>query len=162
MSRNDRQSTYFGYYEAGNTAKKIRYSYTDYEYEFEEDTRSVKSADKRQLRAQGLSRTYGFFLVFMAMVLLVGCIIYLDLRNDITAQQKTITGMESELSALRLKNDEELDRIEGAVDMEKIKKIAMEELGMTYPDSGQVVDIEGGAGDYVRQYKDIPEKKEKR
>ena len=38
-----------------------------------------------------------------------------------------------------------------------IKKIAMEELNMTYPASDQVIGIESGAGDYVRQYKEIPE-----
>ncbi len=160
MKKKNESIYYYGYYNDGSTAKKPKYHYD--EYEAEEERYEKKLNDKRQARIQLASRAYGFFLVFMAMVLLVVCIIYLDLRNDITAQQKTITGMESELSTLRQKNDEELDRIEGAVDMEKIKKIAMDELNMTYPESGQVVDIEGGAGDYVRQYKDIPEKKEKK
>ena len=40
--------------------------------------------------------------------------------------------------------------------MEEIKKIAMNELHMKYPDSGQVAVTESNDSDYVRQYKDIP------
>ncbi|MBO4374533.1 MAG: hypothetical protein J5829_05460 [Lachnospiraceae bacterium] len=159
--KNSAQSIYYyGYYDDGNTVRKQKHRYDD--YEFKPERPKARPRDVRALKAQGLSVAYGFFLVTMAMVLLVGCIIYLNLRNDITAQQKTIVGMEKELGALRQKNDEELDRIEGAIDMEKIKQTAMDELGMTYPESGQVVDIEGGAGDYVRQYQDIPEEVRKK
>ncbi|MBO6111736.1 MAG: hypothetical protein J6P45_01645 [Lachnospiraceae bacterium] len=145
------------YYEEGNTVRKRR---EDYRY-YEPVVRKQNTPVKRTTRAQSVSRAYGFFLVLMAGVLLAGCIVYLNIRNDITAQQKEINGLESELSALRLKNDEEYDRIEGNVDMEAIKRIAMDELNMTYPNSDQVIDIAGGAGDYVRQYKDIPEDEEK-
>ena len=149
------------YYEDGNTVRKIDTYYEEgyydrYAEDFEE-RESTKKVRRAGLQKGGqLSRAYGFFLVAMAGLLLFGCIIYLNLRNEITAQQKEIIGLESEYSALKIKNDEELDRIEGNVDMEKIKRIAMDELGMTYPDSGQVVDIESNAGDYVRQYNDIP------
>ena len=160
MKKSAESIYFYGYYDDGNTVRKQKQVYDD--YKFQEETPRTRPRDVRELKSQGLSVAYGFFLVTMAMVLLVGCIIYLNLRNDITAQQKTIAGMEKELGALRQKNDEELDRIEGSIDMEKIKQIAMDELGMTYPDSGQVVDIEGGAGDYVRQYQDIPEKVEKK
>ncbi|MCR5650420.1 MAG: hypothetical protein K6F86_04500 [Lachnospiraceae bacterium] len=160
MKKGPESIYYYGYYDDGNTVRKKKHIYDD--YEFQEEIPKAKPRDVRALKAQGLSMAYGFFLVVMAMVLLVGCIMYLNLRNDITAQQKTIAGMEKELGTLRQKNDEELDRIEGAIDMEEIKRIAMDELGMTYPQSGQVVDIEEGAGDYVRQYQDIPEKVEKK
>ena len=60
---------------------------------------------------------------------------------------------------MKLANDEEYDRIMGSVDMEEIKKIAMNELHMKYPDSGQVSNmIESTDSDYVRQYKEIPKK----
>lgn len=160
MKKNTESINFYGYYDDGNTVRKQKHSYD--EYVFQEEKPRTRPRDVRELKAQGLSVAYGFFLVTMATVLLVGCIVYLNLRNDITAQQKTIAGMEKELGALRQKNDEELDRIEGSIDMERIKQIAMDELGMTYPDSGQVVDIEGGTGDYVRQYQDIPEKAEKK
>ncbi len=140
------------HYQQGNTARKL----DRYYYEEPEEKESTKKI-RRGRGVTTVSRAYGFFMLLMAGVLLAGCIIYLDIRNDITNQQKEIAGLEREYSALKMKNDEELDRIEGAVDMEKIKKIAMDELGMKYPDSGQVIGIESGAGDYVRQYQEIPE-----
>ncbi len=140
-------------YEYSSTARKL----DSYYYNEPVEKESTKKMKRGRDVSHTLSRAYGLFLVFMAGVLLAGCIMYLDIRNDITNQQKEIAGLEREYSSLKLKNDEEFDRIEGAVDMEKIKKIAMDELGMKYPDSGQVIGIESGAGDYVRQYKEIPE-----
>ena len=58
---------------------------------------------------------------------------------------------------MRLSNDEQLARIESAVDIEKVKQIAIEELGMTYAKEGQVVTISGEGSDYVRQLADLPE-----
>lgn len=144
-------------YENGSAARKL----DDYWYEEPAERESTKKVRKQRGTTRTLSRAYGLFLVFMAGLLLTGCIMYLNVRNDITNQQKEIARLESELSNLTMKNNEELDRIEGAVDMEKIKKIAMEELGMTYPASDQVIGIESGAGDYVRQYKEIPEDEKK-
>ena len=64
--------------------------------------------------------------------------------------------LQSKVSSLKLENDEEYDRIMGNVDMEEIKRIAMNELHMKYPDSGQVEITESTDSDYVRQYKEIP------
>ena len=70
-------------------------------------------------------------MIAMLFVLVTGCLYYLNLRTELTQQQKEITELESELSLLKLKNAEEYDRIMGAVDMEQVKRIAMEDLGMT-------------------------------
>ena len=47
-------------------------------------------------------------------------------------------------------------RIMSSVDMEEIKTRAIEDLGMQYAEQGQVVEVPGVAGDYVRQYKTMP------
>ena len=39
--------------------------------------------------------------------------------------------------------------------MEEIKRVAIEELGMTYAREGQVVVIESEGSDYVRQLKSL-------
>ena len=99
---------------------------------------------------------YVAFLLLMAGVLFVGCTMYINLRNEITSRQKSVESLQSRVAALKLENDEEYDRIMGNVDMEEIKKIAMNELHMKYPDSGQVSITESTDTDYVRQYKEIP------
>ena len=94
----------------------------------------------------------------MAGVLFIGCTAYINLRNNLIANQKEVERLESRVAALRLENEEEYDRIMGAVDMEEIKRVAMNELNMKYPDSGQVSVTESHDSDYVRQYKEIPKK----
>ena len=84
------------------------------------------------------------------------CVKYLGLQSDITSRQRHISTMESDLNDKKLANDEEYARIMGAVDLEKIKAIAMNELGMSYPSKDQIVSFQDGDSDYVRQYADIP------
>ena len=65
--------------------------------------------------------------------------------------------MESQLNALKLDNDEEYSRITSSVDLEEVKRIAIQELGMKYAEEGQIVIVEGGGSDYMRQMADIPQ-----
>ena len=62
-----------------------------------------------------------------------------------------IAALESELNDMKLANDEQLERINSALDMEEVKRIAVEELGMTYAKEGQVIVVSGEGSDYVRQ-----------
>ena len=109
-------------------------------------------------RAAHMNFGYVAFLIIMAGVLFIGCTAYINLRNNLIANQKEVERLESRVAALRLENEEEYDRIMGAVDMEEIKRVAMNELNMKYPDSGQVSVTESHDSDYVRQYKEIPKK----
>jgi hypothetical protein len=69
----------------------------------------------------------------------------------------TISSLESELNDKRLANDETYNKIMSSVDLEEIKRIAVNELGMKYAKEGQVIEYTGEGNDYVRQYSDIPE-----
>ena len=44
-----------------------------------------------------------------------------------------------------------------AVDLEEVRRVAVEELGMVYADSSQVITYTRENSDYVRQLKDIPD-----
>lgn len=84
------------------------------------------------------------------------CIYYLNVRAEMTKQLKQISALEAELTDLESDNNETYNRISNATDLDEIKRIAMEELGMVYASEEQVVLYEEEDGDYVRQYKDIP------
>lgn len=151
------------YYIDGNTVRKREYAPRETRRPRTDRHRGQERHEKKtQVRVQTFSLGYILFLICMILVLMGGCIYYLELRNDLTRRQKEITELESTLNTLRLKNDEEYDRIIGAVDMEMVKKTAMEDLGMTYPGAEQVVGISGTGGDYVRQYKEIPKDERKK
>lgn len=138
----------------GNTVRQLERVYR------EPFSRPVsETVRKNREKAAHMNVGYVAFLLLMAGILFVGCTAYINLRNQITEKQKTVEGLQSKVAAMKLANDEEYDRIMGSVDMEEIKKIAMNELHMKYPDSGQVSNmIESTDSDYVRQYKEIPKK----
>ena len=101
----------------------------------------------------------GYVLFLSCAVIAAGFIltIYIGLQSDITNSIKNISRLESQLNALKLDNDEEHSRITSSVDLEEVKRIAIQELGMKYAEEGQIVIVEGGGSDYMRQMADIPQ-----
>lgn len=79
------------------------------------------------------------------------------LQSDITNSIKNISRLESRLNTLKLDNDEEYSRITSNIDLEEVKRIAIQELGMKYAEEGQIVTVTGGGSDYMRQVADIPQ-----
>ena len=99
------------------------------------------------------------FVMFLAIAVAMVCLMltgYLDMRADLVISTKRVAALEQELNNMRLANDEELERIESSINLEEIKQIAVEELGMTYAKSGQVVTISDEGSDYVRQLQELP------
>lgn len=135
----------------GNTVRELEREYIKPFKKPVSDT-----VQKNREKAAHMNAGYVAFLLLMAGILFIGCTAYINLRNEITEKQKNVERLQSRVAALKLENDEEYDRIMGNVDMEEIKKIAMNELHMKYPDSGQVEIMASNDTDYVRQYKEIP------
>lgn len=96
-------------------------------------------------------------LVTLAVIVMFAllCYQYVALRTDIVSLTGSIGDKEIELDRLTLENDEEYDRIISGVDIDEIRRTALDELGMVYPDSGQVITFHADADDYVRQYSDF-------
>lgn len=114
------------------------------------------TARKNRDKAAYMNLGYVMFLAAAVMAMGFICIQYLQLQADITGRVRNISKLESTLNDLKLANDEEYARIMGSVDLEEIKRVAMEELGMKYASESQIVTYSGDSSDYVRQYKDIP------
>ena len=62
----------------------------------------------------------------------------------------------SQLTELKLANDNAYEETLSSVDMEEVKRIAVNDLGMTYADEGQIITYSNQDGDYIRQYTEIP------
>lgn len=98
---------------------------------------------------------YVLFLIGAILCTAMLLISYVKLQSELTITKKQVASMESELNALRTSNDEMLKRVNSSVNMDEIKRIAVEELGMTYASEGQVIVITDEGSDYVRQLKSI-------
>lgn len=122
----------------------------------EKQLRRVEHANRRNRdKARHMNFGYVMFLsiaLFLTAMTLLG---YIKARSELTVSIKNVAKLESELHTLTLTNDENLDRINEAVNVEDIKRIAVEELGMSYAKEGQVIVIEDEGSDYVRQLQEL-------
>lgn len=154
---NRREYTYTarsGAYVQGNAARRL-----EEELYAPRQPKGQRNHTARKNREKAYHMSFGYVLFLSCALLSAGVILmgYIGLQADITNSIKTISSMESELNALKLKNDEEYSRITSSVDLEEVKRIAIQELGMQYAQEGQIVVFSGEGSDYVRQIADIPE-----
>ena len=142
------------YYVQGNVVRKL-----DVTREIERQPQKRVSNTTRKNREKARHMNAGY-VAFLCMALIATGIIlvnYIGLQSDITNSVQHISALESELNDLKLANDEEYSRITSSVDLEEIKRIAIQELGMQYAEEGQVVTFASENSDYVKQMADIPQ-----
>lgn len=115
------------------------------------------TARKNREKAEHMSPGYVLFLSLALIAtgfILVG---YVRLQSDITNRIGHISALERELNDLRLANDEEYNRITSSIDLEEVRRIAVQELGMRYAEEGQIVSFTSENNDYVKQLSLIPD-----
>lgn len=140
-------------YVYGNTVRKL-----DVTTAIEEKPIRKLSNTARKNREKAAVMSLGYVLFLVTAMAVAACVLigYIRLQSDNTMAIEKIAAMESELNDLRLKNNEEYSRAVSNVDLEEVKRIAIEELGMKYAEEGQVIKVEGAKDDYVRQYNEMP------
>ena len=108
--------------------------------------------------ARSNAMDFGFLLFGLAALVIMGLVLvqYLSLTNSVATALKDIAAKEDQLSDLRLENDERLNGIETSIDLEEIKRIAMQDLGMRYAQEEQVYTYGTELENYVVQYRDVP------
>lgn len=123
-----------------------------------ENAYDLRGGKKKHRRAHHISMTIPHMI--LAIICMAGMFMiiseYLDIHSRIQSEQYAIMQLKSELNDKKVSNEEEYGRIMGSIDIEEIKAVAMNELGMKYPDTSQIVEFTDNNDDFVRQYKDIP------
>ena len=141
-------------YIQGSTVRKL-----DVTREIEQSPKKKLSNTARKNREKAEHMSAGYVLFLSLALVATGCILvgYIKLQSDITNSIKNIARLETQLNDLRLANDEEYNRITSRVDLEEVRRIAIQELGMQYAKEGQIVTFESENNDYVKQIAAIPE-----
>ena len=131
----------------GSAARKV-----DLQRQLEEAPRrqSVEVRKNRE-KAHHMSAGYVFFLVTALFASAFILINYIQLQAELTNLTKTVATKESELNSLKISNDETYNRIINRVDLEEVRRIAVEELGMVYAQEGQIIVYENETNDYMRK-----------
>ena len=127
-----------GYYVQGSTVRKLDIA-------------------RDREKAEHMSAGYVLFLSVALMATAWILIGYIRLQSDITHSIENISKLENNLNDLRIANDEEYNRITSSIDLEEVRRIAIQELGMKYAEEGQIVTYESESSDYVKQLAPIPE-----
>lgn len=137
----------------GNTARKVQ----TLEYpsrERQPERRERRHAEKSNV--QYVNVLYMIFLAAASCMVLWSCVNYLQLQAETTSRVKHIASLETELEDLRKENNDNYTRIMTSVDLDHIRDVAINELGMVYAEPNQVILYDGGTDDYVRQSGSIP------
>ena len=141
-------------YVDGNTVRKLQ---TAPQREVRQRQAVSSATRKNREKAMQMNMSYVLFLTVAAVVTVMVCINYLKLQAENITLQKSATSLNVELSAMKLENDSEYNRITSSVDLEHVKDVAMNELGMGYASKSQIETYTIEDSDYVRQYSDVPE-----
>lgn len=113
------------------------------------------AAIRSREKVMHMNRRYALFLGLLVAAMTLSLIGYIKLMSDISATNRKISTLESQLSELRSSNNEVYNEITGNVDLEEIRRIAIDEFGMNYADQDQIVVYSESKGDSVRQIADI-------
>lgn len=105
----------------------------------------------------GMSLASLFVLAAAIAITLYVCVDYLKLHYAVAEMDKTIVKLDSEVTTLRNKNNAAYEAINMTYDMEYVYQVAVQELGMVYPNNNTIISYESADNSYVRQYADIPD-----
>ena len=122
----------------------------------EKKRKSHYQVRRNQEKALQIDLPYLVVLTIASCCTLLICVNYLQVRSDMTSRMDHIKDLELELDALKDENDTLETRINTAVDLDYVYKVATEELGMVYANKDQVLLYQQTESEYVRQYEDIP------
>ena len=98
-----------------------------------------------------MNRRYAFFMAFLVVAMTLCLIGYIKLMSDISATNKRIASLESQVAEMKSSNNEVYNELTGNIDLEEIRRIAIDEFGMKYADQDQIVVYSDTKGDSVRQ-----------
>lgn len=114
-----------------------------------------RTAPQRRQKVQAKPYPVNMPLLVLSIVAFVALgammIQYIRLNSEITAITAANTKLESQISDLRAENDEYYGRIMNSVDLEKVREVAIMDLGMVYASEGQVITYDSHMDDYVEQ-----------
>lgn len=156
MKRNVRTTAYRTEVE-GNVVRKL----SAVPQHREEIDRPVEVPRRRRKQEKNtLSIPYCMFLAAACILTLTLGAYYLQQQALSTSTQKKIASLESELAELKKDNADNLNRIETSVNLEEIRDIAINELGMVYATEENVVLYKNTSQNYVSQYEEVPQEEE--
>ena len=111
---------------------------------------------KNRRKAMRMNPAYVMFLSFAAVAALVVCVWYLQVRAELTSRTEHITELQQELADAKEENTTRYNVVMDSVNLEEVRDRAINDLGMGYATSDQIIEYQNPVNDYVKQYESIP------
>lgn len=152
------------HYVNGNTvrqlsAQPVRREMPD-KRKIEEDQqkrRRKNAARRNRERALYMSRGYVAFLSICVAVVAFASVALIRIQSQVTQRMENIASLESQITDLKANNDARYKEIITSVDLNYIKDVAMNQLGMKYASKEQIIYFSVEKDNFMDQYSDIPE-----
>ena len=119
--------------------------------------RRRNAARRNRERALYMSKGYMVFLTACVIAVAVSAVSLIQMQSQVSQRMKHIAAMESQLTDMKADNDARYKEIATSVDLEYIKDVAINELGMNYATAEQLIYFSVDNKNFMDQYVDIPE-----
>ena len=152
------------YYVNGNTvremealpARRERIDRTKIQEE-QQKKRRRNAARRNRERALHMSRGYVAFLTLCVGVMAFAAVALIQIQSQVTQRMEHIAALESQITDLKADNDARYKEIITSVDLDYIKDVAINQLGMKYATEDQIIYYSVENNNFMDQYSDIPE-----
>ena len=119
--------------------------------------RRRNAARRNRERALHMSRGYVAFLSLCVAVVAFAAVALVQTQSQVTQRMEHIAALESQITDLKADNDARYKEIITSVDLDYIKDVAINELGMQYAAEDQIIYYSVESDNFMDQYSDIPE-----
>lgn len=99
---------------------------------------------------------YVLFLTIVTVAMFHIWSSYIQIQTEVDERLRNISSMEAKIESLKQTNDTEYARINSSIDLDEIRRIAIEELGMVYASKDQVKNYKDTENEYMKQYEELP------
>ena len=119
--------------------------------------RRRNAARRNRERALHMSKGYVAFLTLCVGIVAFAAVALVQIQSQVTQRMEHIAALESQITDLKADNDARYKEIVTSVDLDYIKDVAMNQLGMKYATEDQIIYYSVENNNFMDQYSDIPE-----
>lgn len=151
------------YYVYGNTVRELeqpvrRERRSREEIETARRKKNRRNATRRNReRVLRMNKGYVVFLSLCVLLSAFAAVSLIQMQSQMSQRMKNVANLESQIANLRADNDAKYKELTTSVDLEYVKDVAMNQLGMTYATEEQVIYYSIDNENYMDQYSNIPE-----
>lgn len=145
----------------GNTVRQPEVPEYGSEYirrQREEKARQRRRAYRaKQKKAMIAQRNHVLFLLVVCTICAVSAVMFIMAKANISKNMTQVAALQTEITELRIANEEAQNRLETTMTLDAVKEKATE-LGLVYPTAKQIRYYTVQSSDYMNQYGEIESK----